>query len=488
MARFAVSLRAMRPSLVVALLLAACGPSSLAPTKKPAAATAEHESHKAKVAALIQPLIDAEYATGIVVGLYEGGRTEVYGFGKGPGNRAPDASTLFEIGSVTKVFTALMLADSVQRGELTYETNLADLLPPGVTAPTKDKRTITLGMLATHTSGLPNTPPSLVRHEDAPNPYAKYGEEQLYDDLIRAPLLGTPGDKVAYSNFGVGVLGFVLGRKLGSTYQLVLEGRLLQPLGLGSTFLNVPDAAKVRRATGTNPDLRPVPYWYFDALAGAGALVSDAHDMLSLIDDEMDAASNSHGPLRQAMKLTQAPQLERPEADNEGLGWQIDSAGRFWHNGQTGGFHVFVGFEPKTRRGVVLLATTALAIFDRFADELYQMMAGEDVKPFVPPTAEQLAAYTGTYSLQGELLAVTVKGKRLFITGRGAPPYRMIPLDDHDMWIEQLQAIVNFQKRGNEVTRAIFSVGDQQVVANRVQDVPAGSAGSGSSAAGSAAR
>jgi D-alanyl-D-alanine-carboxypeptidase/D-alanyl-D-alanine-endopeptidase len=332
---------------------------------------------------------------------------------------------------------------------------------------------------------LPRVPPSLARREDAPDPYAKYGEEQLYDDLNRTPLVGTPGDTVAYSDFGMGALGFVIGRKLGSTYGVALEGRVLQPLGLGSTFLNVPDAAKVRRAQGTNPDLHPVPYWYFDALAGAGALVSDAHDMLSLIDDEMDAASNSHGPLRQAMKVTQAPQLDRPETDNEGLGWEIDSAGRFWHNGQTGGFHVFVGFEPKTRRGVVLLASTALAIFDRFADELYQMMAGEDVKPFVPPTADQLATYAGTYSLQGEPLAVTVKDKRLYITGRGAPPYRMIPLDDHDMWIEQLQAVVNFQKRGNEATRAIFSVGEQQVVANRVQDAPAaaaGSAGSGSAA------
>jgi CubicO group peptidase (beta-lactamase class C family) len=443
--------------------------------------TTDHEPHKAKVAALIQPLIDAEYATGIVIGLYEGGRTEVYGFGKGPGNRAPDASTLFEIGSITKVFTALMLADSVQRGELTLDTNLSELLPPGVTVPTKDKRTITLGMLATHRSGLPRMPPSLARREQTPDPYAKYGEEQLYDDLIRTTLVSTPGETVNYSNFGMGVLGFVLGRRLSTNYRIALEGRILQPLGLGSTFLEVPDPAKERRAQGTNAEMQPVPYWYFDALAGAGALVSDAHDMLSLIDDEMDAASSSRGPLRQAMKMTQVPQLERPETDNEGIGWEIDSAGRYWHNGQTGGFHSFVGFEPKTRRGVVLLASTSLAIFDRFADELYQMMAGEDVKPFVPPTAEQLAAYAGTYMLQDEPLAVTVRNKRVFITGRGAPPYRMIPLNDHEMWIEELQAIVNFQKRGNDVVRALFLVGDQQLVATRVPDAGAGSGfGSGS--------
>src|SRR5580698_599791 len=253
MARFAVSLRAVRPSLVVLLGLAACGSSSHGPTTKPPPAATEHESHKTKVAALIQPLIDAEYATGIVVGLYEGGRTEVYGFGKGPGNRPPDASTLFEIGSITKVFTSLMLADAVQRQEVALETNLSDLLPPGVTVPTgEDKRTITLGMLATHTSGLPRVPPSLVQKENAPDPYAKYGEEALYNDLIRTPLVAGPGNKVVYSNFGAGVLGFALGRKLGNGFAVALEGRVLQPLGLGSTFVAVPPGAKVRRATGTN--------------------------------------------------------------------------------------------------------------------------------------------------------------------------------------------------------------------------------------------
>jgi D-alanyl-D-alanine-carboxypeptidase/D-alanyl-D-alanine-endopeptidase len=222
-----------------------------------------------------------------------------------------------------------------------------------------------------------------------------------------------------------------------------------------------------------------VPYWYFDALAGAGALVSDAHDMLSLIDDELDAASGSHAPLRGAMHFTQEPQLEHPEGDNEGLGWQIDSAGRFWHNGQTGGFHAFVGFDTKNRRGVVLLASTGLAIFDRFADELYKILANEDVKPLVLPTTEDLAPFVGTYSLSGENLTVTLKGKRLYIAGRGAPPFRMIPLNDHELWIEPLQSIVAFQKKGDQVSRAVFFVGDQQMIANRVDAAGSGS-GSGS--------
>jgi len=129
-----------------------------------------------------------------------------------------------------------------------------------------------------HGPAVPRVPPSLVQKENAPDPYAKYGEEALYNDLIRTPLVAGPGNKVVYSNFGAGVLGFALGRKLGNGFAVALAGRVLQPLGLGSTFVAVPPGAKVRRATGTNTDLVPVPYWYFDALAGAGALVSDAHD------------------------------------------------------------------------------------------------------------------------------------------------------------------------------------------------------------------
>jgi CubicO group peptidase (beta-lactamase class C family) len=460
--------------------VAACGPTAHAPATRTAADT---HPHKAKVAALVQPLIDAEYASGMVIGIYDAGRTEVYGFGKGPGNVPPDESTLFEIGSVTKVFTSLLLADAVDRQEVRLETNLADLLPPGVTVPTRDTHTVTLGMLATHTSGLPRMPPSLAGREDSPDPYAKYGEEALYEDLIRTPLEGTPGDKVLYSNFGAGVLGFVLGRKLGLGYAVALEGRVLEPLGLGSTYLSVPEGARFRRATGTNSDLVPVPYWYFDALAGAGALVSDAHDMLALIDEELDAAAGSHAPLRQAMHFTQQPQLDHPQGDNEGLGWQIDTAGRFWHNGQTGGFHSYVGFDTKTRRGVVILASTGVAIFDRIADQLYQMLAGENVQPPVVPTPAQLAPYAGTYSLQGEKLEISLKGKRMYITGRGTPPFRMIPLDEHEMWIEQLQAIVRFQRSGLRVSRAVFFVGDQQMAANRIDDAAGSGGGSGSGSA-----
>ena len=211
----------------------------------------------------------------------------------------------------------------------------------------------------------------------------------------------------------------------------------------------------------------PVPPWTFDALAGAGALISTVRDQLSLIDAELDAASGSKQTLRPAMRLTQEAQLDGTHAENEGLGWQIDSAGRYWHNGGTAGFSAFVGFDPKTRRGIVLLASTQTSLVDHVADQLYKMLAGETPKPTKFPTPEQLAPLVGTYDLGGSKLHITLKGKRLYVEGPGEPPARLVPISDHEMWLERIQAIVVFEGEGAKVQRAVFMIGAQRLAAQR---------------------
>src|SRR5258706_9875041 len=121
---------------VVGFALVACGSTSH--PKPPPVIDGAHDKHRDAVAALIQPMIDAEIASGIVVGLYDAGKTEIYGFGKGPEGKPPTGTTLFEIGSITKVYTSLLLADAIQRREVALDTPVAGLLPPGVTVPTAD--------------------------------------------------------------------------------------------------------------------------------------------------------------------------------------------------------------------------------------------------------------------------------------------------------------------------------------------------------------
>jgi CubicO group peptidase (beta-lactamase class C family) len=436
----------------------------------PAVDTDPEGPNRGRIAAHVQKLIDAELATGIVVGITDGGKREIYGFGKGPSGKPPTGTTLFELGSVTKVYTGLLLADAVQRREVTLDMPIAELLPTGVTAPTRDKIVITLRHLILHSSGLPQLPPSLPANTN--NPFGAYRENHLYQDLVRTQLAVRPGERIQYSDYGVGLLAHELGRKIGGGYAKALETRVLVPLGLADTFFTVPKQAAARLATGTNDDLAPTTPWTYDALAGTGGLISTARDQLALLEAELDADAGSRQPLRPAMKLTQEPQLERG-GDNEGLGWQIDSAGRYWHNGSTGGFHAFIGFDPKTRRGVVILASTRTSLIDSLPNAIYRLLANEDVKPPVFPDAAALAIFAGTYDFQGVKLAVKVHGKRLYLEGPGEPRIRMLPISDHEFWIEdqRAQSIVVFEKDDKDptkITRAVFIIGNKQLPAPRV--------------------
>jgi len=168
------------------------------------------------------------------------------------------------IGALTKIYTALLLADAVQRKELDFDTAVADLVPPGVSIPTRDRLSITLKHLALHSSGLPRVPPSMVTRGNDPDPYAKYDDDALYRDLAHTELEAPPGTQIVYSNYGSGLLGFVLGKKLGGSYDKAVRERIIAPLGLRDTFVKLPHRSRsgAHRAPPTT-SLRPAP--------GAGA-------------------------------------------------------------------------------------------------------------------------------------------------------------------------------------------------------------------------
>jgi serine-type D-Ala-D-Ala carboxypeptidase/endopeptidase len=445
--------------LVSVVVLVACGGSPKSVEQaKPAGDIDPDGPNRARVAAHVQPLIDAELVSGVVVGIVDGGKREIYGFGKGPDGKPPTGSTLFELGAVTKVYTGLLLADSVQRREVTLDTPIAELLPTGVTAPTYEKRVITLRHLSLHSSGLPPYPPSL--RAEADNPFAHYPEDQLYQDLVRTQLIAPPGARILYSDYGVGLLAHELGRKIGGGYVGALTARVLTPLKLTDTFFAVTKSEQHRLAIGTNEDLAPAKAWSYDSLTGTGGLFSSVRDQLTLIEAELDADAGSKTALRPAMRLTQEAQLERG-GDNEGLGWMVDSAGRYWHSGHTGGYHSFVGFDPKTRRGIVVLASTRSSLIDSLPIAFYRLLANEEVKPPVFPDVAALTAFTGTYDFPGTKLTISVSGKRLYLVGPGEK-YRIVPISEREFWIEGLKSVVVFEKEGDTVKRAVFIVANGQ--------------------------
>ncbi len=259
-------------------------------------------------------------AVGIVVGLVDAtGERFLAAGATAPGGKAvPDADTVFEIGSITKVFTSLVLADMVERGEVKLDDPVAKFLPASVKLPERDGRQITLLDLSNQVSGLPRMPDNF-KPADMGDPYADYGPAQMYEFLAKVQLARDIGEKYEYSNLGVGLLGHALALKAGMSYEELVRQRVLEPLGMTDTAITLPERLKARLATGTGPNLSPVKNWDFDAIAGAGALRSTARDMLKFLTA---AAGLRETPLRGAFDLMLqdgAPDRRGRSHDRHGL-------------------------------------------------------------------------------------------------------------------------------------------------------------------------
>lgn len=451
----------------LALSLLACSGTSHVPATSLVQSGDPSGVHREAVAAQLAPYIEGELAWGVVIGLYDAGKTEIYGFGKGPGGKQPDGKTLFDLGTLTKVYTGLLLAEAVQRKEVDLDAPISDLLPTGVTVPTKDDVAISAKHLALHSSGLPRHPASLTARKPPPDPFASYSADALYQDLVTTTLTTAPGTEIQISDYGVGLLGFALGRKIGSGYGAALKSRVLDPLGLADTFLTLPAGATSRKAIGTDDNLEPAPRWTWGALAGAGALVSNARDCLKFLDAQLDAAAGSRGTLRPQLRLAQEAQLDR-NGENEALGWMIDATGRRWYDGRTSGFRTYMAFDPKTKRGVVVLASTSTTLVDFLGPLMFEVLAGTAKAPAPLPTAAQLGTYAGTYDFSGVKLSVVVANKRLYIEGPDEPRHRMAPYGDKGFWVDDLNAAAKFVLEGDAVKAMVFNVGGKVLTAPRV--------------------
>jgi D-alanyl-D-alanine-carboxypeptidase/D-alanyl-D-alanine-endopeptidase len=303
---------------------------------------------------------------GTVVGVRLGHESWTFAHGRiAPGRaEAPRADTIFEIGSITKVFTALVLADMVEEGVVGLHDPVQRYLPDGVTLPVRG-RPLTLADLATQTSGLPRLPRGLIRMSlrDRKNPYARFGVRHLERAIRTARLRSDPGKKLHYSNFGFGLLGHVLGLRAGLDFERLVRERVCDAAGLVDTRISVPAHDLPRFADGHDRRGRPVPHWQLPALAGAGALRSTVADLLRFLDLQLEPPPTRLG---RPARATQEPRVRRGRMW-QGLGWvSLPLRGRphrmLWHNGGTGGFRSFVGFVPETRTGVVVLSNCARSV------------------------------------------------------------------------------------------------------------------------------
>ncbi|WP_062213166.1 serine hydrolase [Streptomyces sp. NBRC 109706] len=279
-----------------------------------------------------------------------------------------DPTALFEIGSVSKTFTALALARLVVRGALDWERPLATLLPPEAEVPERDGRAVTLGQLACHTSGLPRLPRGLLPRApwDASDPYARCQEPALLEELARTRLKSTPGRRFRYSSFGAGLLGLALARHTGGGYDALIQREICAPLGLRDTRVALDEERSARLVPGHSYRGRPRPNWDLADLAGAGGLHSTPADMLRFAVAQLGDTS---GELAEAIALTHTTgaRVHRAHTAHPGLyGTRLPaSAGRhavLFHNGRTAGYHTLLALAPARQAAVVLLSARARSV------------------------------------------------------------------------------------------------------------------------------
>ena len=434
-----------KPFVVVGLMLAA----TLAPVQAQDVQTIPNE----KIAEILQERLEAGPATGIVVGVIEpnGRRVVAEGTLGADDERPVDGDTIFEVGSVNKVFTTLLLAEAVQRGEVALDDPVAQFLPAEAEVPERGGRRISLLDLATQSSGLPRLPTN-IDPADPQDPYADYGTADLYAFLADYSLPRDIGTQFEYSNLGMGLLGHTLSLAAGETYEALLEERVLAPLQLEDTGIELSDAQQARMAAGHDAYLRPTSYWTFDALASAGALRSTANDLLDFLAAAMGLVET---PLAPAFAATLEPRRPTGMPDTEiGLGWFVSggqgSGTVAWHNGITGGFHAFIGFRSDSQTGVVVLANSSALPSRDIGLHLL-----EPSVPLPPPTPvpelanlspEALDAYVGTYRLTPDFtVTVTRRGDSLLAQATGQGAAEILPLGEHRFVHSQVEAEVTFE-------------------------------------------
>jgi serine-type D-Ala-D-Ala carboxypeptidase/endopeptidase len=299
---------------------------------------------------------------GLVAGARIGDETATLGFGwNGQGDATPDQHTSFQIGSVTKVFTALLLADAVARGEVALEQPLVSLIPETASHP--KGRQITLLDLATHGSGLPRLPPGLWRQalRDRADPYAAFTTDDLVAALARPPKR-PPTERARYTNFGAGALGEALSRAAGVPYEELARARITGPLGMPDTAVTAPPGTG-NVAVGHTRRGSPTVDWHLPALAGAGALRSNVADLLTFLAAHLQPATS---PLAEPLAAVLEPRRPVGRHLRIALGWLVleepDRPPVWWHNGGTGGFFSFVGMDPARDTAVVVVANSARSV------------------------------------------------------------------------------------------------------------------------------
>jgi D-alanyl-D-alanine-carboxypeptidase/D-alanyl-D-alanine-endopeptidase len=416
----------------------------------------------AAVQAMLQERVGKDReSTGIVAVVSDHAVSRLFAFGAPgtPDNGKLDGDTVFEIGSITKVLTALILADMVERSEVAMTDPVAKYLPASVKVPEYQGKPITLLDLATYTSGLPNMPDNFAP-KDPLNPFADYTVDQLYAFLSGYTLKYEPGTHYEYANLGFGLLGHALARRADKSYETLVVERICDPLFLRSSRITLTEDMRSRLAQGHNQRLEPTPPWDFAALAGCGAVRSTANDLTVFLEA---CLGRRQTPLR--APLARLLETRRPtglRGHEMGLGWFISSNHGdeiAWKSGATGGFLTFIGFSTTSRRGSIVLSNA----FRHDPTDLGMHLINPDFRPtaigalfhslkqrrLITVSPQVLAVYAGTFAGSPAVgvtvrVAVRVRGSRLFVQATGEDEFEAFPETETRFFVHDADADITF--------------------------------------------
>ena len=446
-----------------------------------------------KVDALAKPLVDGGLAPSLVVGVINGDTTLVRSYGK-VGEHAPDGTTLYEIGSVSKVFTGLLLADAVTRGVCKLDDPVQSLLPEGVTMPKWEATPVLLWHLSTHTSGMPRLPD--MKGSDPQDPYAHFDEARLLAEVGKALIRWEPGSKYEYSNFAVGLLGHLLAKKQGfASFEALLKERITTPLAMQVTTVVLTAAQKARMAPPSNADGEPEHLWDLAALAGAGGIRSSVADMLKFAHAQFRPAGplkvgdvlqpkraepSAADALAEPIDLAQQKRHEGANGNALGLGWHFARDGKtLWHNGGTGGYHAYLAVVPDKRFAVCVLSNTTSGLIDQVGERITQHLYGMAVEPpkvEIPVAVEraQLQRLVGTYRMQpGVTFIITLGERGLSAQLTGQTACRIHAKSPTEFVYRVVEASLTFELDGDTPKALVLHQNGEHMKCERIEAEPA---------------
>lgn len=422
-------------------------------------------------------------SVGIIVGIITPQGRHYISYGQiNPGDSRPlDSNTVFEIGSVTKIFTALLLSDMVKKGEVALTDSLGKYLPTGLKGPNFNGHPITLVDLATQTSGLPFWTPGVPISEESVGIMQKYTVQQLNQFLSSYKLTREPGTQWEYSNLGFGLLGRALAQRASKDFESLIYKRITKPLGLKSTAITITPQMKEKLNVGHDAQLKVAPEWDLPLFPGAGSLRSTANDLLTFLAAFMGYTNTSLSPAMSAMFETKRPGPGFQQA----LGWWVlslsqEDKGFIIHGGQTLGYASSLAYDPKLQVGVVVLSNAANDNGDLACHILRPSFpvttsAIEKVQKEVVIDSKILDLYVGTFQPSvGDTFSIERKDDFLIFKSKTAPMgLRLHAENDHKFFVKETDLQFTFEADSlHRLTNTIVSFLGKDYPAKRISPEP----------------